>query len=106
MAKTSKVAAHNAQLFRRLPSVEDVASLRYTEMVLSESMRLFPPAWAIGRMAKGPFELGGIPIAGKSICIVSPYVMQHDARWFPDPERFDPDRWLPEVAAGRPPTRA
>jgi cytochrome P450 len=69
----------------RVPAMPDLPQLRYSEMVFAEAMRLYPPAWAIGRMSKGPFELGGIKIAGKSICIVSPYVMQRDPRWFPDP---------------------
>jgi cytochrome P450 len=86
----------------RAPGMSDLPQLRYTEMVFAEAMRLYPPAWAIGRMSKGPFELGGIKIAGKSICIVSPYVMQRDSRWFPDPERFDPERWTPEARDARP----
>jgi cytochrome P450 len=86
----------------RAPGMSDLPQLLYTEMVFAEAMRLYPPAWAIGRMSKGPFELGGIKIAGKSICIVSPYVMQHDPRWFPDPERFDPERWTPEARDARP----
>jgi cytochrome P450 len=71
-------------------------------MVFAEAMRLYPPAWAIGRMSKEPFELGGVHIAAKSICILSPYVMQRDPRWFPDPERFDPERWTPEARDARP----
>ena len=86
----------------RIPAMTDLPQLRYTEMVIAESMRLYPPAWAIGRMSKEPFELGGIRIARKSICIVSPYVMQRDARWFPEPERFDPGRWTPEAREARP----
>jgi cytochrome P450 len=86
----------------RVPAMADLPQLRYTEMVFAEAMRLYPPAWAIGRMAKGPFELDGIEIPAKSICIVSPYVMQRDSRWFPEPERFDPERWRPEVRDARP----
>ncbi len=86
----------------RTPQMGDLPQLRYTEMVLAEAMRLYPPAWAIGRMAKEPFELGGVEIAAKSICIVSPYVMQRDPRWFPEPERFDPQRWTPEARDARP----
>lgn len=86
----------------RLPRFSDLAQLRYTEMVFAEAMRLYPPAWAIGRMSKQPFELGGVKIGAKSICIVSPYVTQRDPRWFPDPERFDPDRWSPEARESRP----
>jgi len=86
----------------RAPQMADLPQLRYTEMVFAEAMRLYPPAWAIGRMSKEPFELGGIRIGAKTICIVSPYVTQHDARWFPDPERFDPERWTPEARESRP----
>ncbi len=86
----------------RPPAVADLPNLRYTEMVLAEAMRLYPPAWAIGRMSKAPFELGGIHIAARSICILSPYVVQRDPRWFPDPERFDPERWTPEARDARP----
>jgi cytochrome P450 len=86
----------------RVPGMADLTQLRYTEMVFAEAMRLYPPAWAIGRMAKGAHQLGGIPIAAKSICILSPYVMQRDARWFPDPDRFDPERWTQEAREARP----
>jgi cytochrome P450 len=86
----------------RPPELADVPQLRYAEMILSEALRLYPPAWAIGRMAKAPFELGGVEIPSKSICILSPYVVQRDARWFPDPEKFDPERWTPEAREARP----
>jgi cytochrome P450 len=92
----------DSALAGRVPGMADLPQLRYTEMVFAEAMRLYPPAWAIGRMSKEPFELGGIKIAGKSICIVSPYVMQRDPRWFPDPERFDPERWTTEAREARP----
>jgi len=86
----------------RVPEMADLPQLRYTEMVFAEAMRLYPPAWAIGRMSKAPFELGGIEIGAKAICILSPYVIQRDARWFPDPETFDPERWTPEARESRP----
>jgi cytochrome P450 len=86
----------------RIPEMADLPQLRYTEMVFAEAMRLYPPAWAIGRMSKESFQLGGIEIGAKSICILSPYVIQRDARWFPDPERFDPERWTPEAREARP----
>jgi cytochrome P450 len=86
----------------RAPELADVPRLRYTEMILAEALRLYPPAWAIGRMATGPFELGGFEIPAKSICILSPYLVQRDPRWFPDPENFDPERWTPEARDSRP----
>ena len=86
----------------RVPQFDDLPQLRYTEMVLAEAMRLYPPAWAIGRKAIAPFELGGYTIPERAIIIVSPYVTQRDARFFPDPERFDPERWMPERRDARP----
>ena len=85
----------------RAPEFDDLPQLRYTEMVLAEAMRLYPPAWAIGRKAIAPFELGGYTIPKAAILIVSPYVTQRDARLFPDPERFDPERWTPEAREAR-----
>jgi cytochrome P450 len=86
----------------RVPEMADLPQLRYTEMVFAESMRLYPPAWAIGRMSKEPFQMDGVEIGAKSICVLSPYIIQRDARWFPDPERFDPERWTPEARESRP----
>jgi len=86
----------------RAPELADVPRLRYAEMILAESLRLYPPAWAIGRMAVGAFELGGVRIPAKSICILSPYLVQRDPRWFPDPDKFDPERWTPEARDSRP----
>ena len=92
----------DAVLNGRAATVADLPALRYTEKVFSEAMRLYPPAWAIGRMAIGPFELRGTKIATGSILIASPYVTQRDPRWFSDPERFDPERWTAELRDSRP----
>jgi cytochrome P450 len=89
-------------LGRRLPSAGDLAVLPYTRMVLAESMRLYPPAWIVGRRAMGPFEANGYSIPARSIVLLCQYVMHRDERWFPEPERFDPDRFLPERQAERP----
>jgi cytochrome P450 len=92
----------DAVLQGRAPELADVPQLRYAEMILAEALRLYPPAWAIGRMAKQPFSLGDVEIPANSICILSPYLMHRDARWFPDPEKFDPERWTPEAREARP----
>lgn len=86
----------------RLPEFEDVAQLKYTEMVLAESMRLFPPAWALGRLALEDFELGGYVVPKKSLVLMSQYVMHRDPRYFAEPLRFDPERWTPEARESRP----
>ncbi|HKQ99755.1 MAG TPA: cytochrome P450 [Pyrinomonadaceae bacterium] len=89
-------------LGRRQPTVEDVPRLRYTEMVLAESMRLYPPAWAIGRLALRDHEVGGYTIPAKALVLLSPYVTHRDARYFPEPERFDPERWTIAARESRP----
>jgi cytochrome P450 len=86
----------------RAPTPEDFPRLRYTEMILAESMRLFPPAWAIGRRSIESCSIGGFNIPPRSLILMSQYVMQRDARYFPEPERFDPNRWLPENRDARP----
>jgi len=86
----------------RPPAVEDVPALRYTEMVVAETMRLYPPAWAVGRLAVADHEAGGYHIPRGSLVLVSQYVMHRDPRYFPDPERFDPERFTAEAKASRP----
>lgn len=78
----------------RLPDAADVDRLPYTRAVVAESMRLYPPAWSIARRALADLDLGGYRIARRSIVVTSPWIVHRDARWFPEPQRFDPDRWL------------
>ena len=77
----------------RSPTIDDLPSLKYTEYVVAESMRLFPPAWAIGRLAIEDHEFGGFQIAKGSLVLVSPFVAQHDARYWENAEQFVPERW-------------
>jgi cytochrome P450 len=86
----------------RSPSFDDVPSLPYTTGVFAESLRLYPPAWAIGRRARQDYSIGDYTIPAKSILLMSPWVVQRDARWWPEPEKFDPDRWGPGQAESRP----
>ena len=86
----------------RLPEVADVPELRYTEMILAEAMRLYPPAWAIGRLAIKDYEVGGYTIPKKSLVLLSQYVMHRDTRFYTEPERFDPERWTPQAREARP----
>jgi cytochrome P450 len=78
----------------RLPGAEDVKALRMAGAVYSESLRLYPPVWTVGRTAIVDHEIDGHAIPKGSIVLVSPYVVQHDPRWFPDPFAFRPQRWL------------
>jgi len=86
----------------RLPTVDDLPGLGYTERVLAESMRLFPPAWGLGRRALRDLDLGGVSIPADALVLSSPYLVHRDPRWFPDPLRFDPERFAPEAKAARP----
>ncbi len=86
---------------RRLPTLADMPNLRYTEQVFAESMRLYPPAWAMGRMSTKPVTLGPYRIPPGAHIFFSQYVMHRSAEFFPDPLRFDPTRHTPENKAGR-----
>ncbi len=85
-----------------LPTIANLAHLSYTEMVLSESMRLYPPAWGIQRMALNDCEIGGYQVPKGAQVLMSQYVIQRDARYFPDPLRFDPERWTQQARDARP----
>ena len=85
-----------------LPASDAAARLVHTERVLKEAMRLYPPVWAIGREVRRPFALRSQHFDVGAQLAVSQWVLHRDPRWFPAPERFDPDRWLPERAAGIP----
>jgi cytochrome P450 len=89
------------ELQGRTPSYEDIPRLRYVEMVLAESMRLFPPAWAMGRYALNDFRLGDFYLPAKTTVLASQFVTHRDPRFFPDPLRFDPERFTPEAKARR-----
>jgi len=86
----------------RLPAFGDVGSLPYVERVATEAMRLYPPAWLVGRRALVDYAIGGYTVPARSIIIMSPYVIQRDRRYYSEPERFNPDRWTPEFRAGLP----
>jgi cytochrome P450 len=77
----------------RSPTVDDVPRLRFTEQVVSEALRLYPPAYAIGRQALADCEVGGYHVPAGTTVYVSPWVMHRDPRWFDDPQAFRPERW-------------
>src|SRR5712692_8623976 len=91
--ETKLAAELQAVLGERAPTPEDLPRLRYTEMVLKEAMRLYPAVWGIGRRAVEECELGGYRIRAGSNLFILQWRTQRDARFFPDPERFDPERW-------------
>lgn len=83
------------------PTYDDIPRLRYVEMVMAESMRLYPPAWAMGRYALKDFRLGDFYLPAKTTVLTSQFIMHRDPRFFPDPLRFDPERFTPEAKARR-----
>ncbi|TQK50161.1 pentalenene oxygenase [Streptomyces sp. SLBN-118] len=80
---------------RMLPDFHDLPALDYTRRTITEALRLYPPAWILTRTTTVATELAGKPLAPGTIVLFSPYVLGRDPHVFPDPERFDPDRWLP-----------
>lgn len=80
----------------RAPTAADLPRLPYTEMVVTEAMRLYPPAYALGRQAAIPTEIAGHPVAAGVVVILPTWAVQRDARWFGEPEAFRPERWEDE----------
>ena len=87
------VAEVSAVLGQRLPKNENLSQLPYTEMVLKESMRLYPPAWAIGRELTQDCNIGGYNFTRGTIFYFIQWAVHRDPRFFDDPEQFNPDRW-------------
>ncbi len=79
----------------RAPTASALPRLTYTEMVLREAMRLYPPVWVIGRRALAPFRMGNYELPAETNVVMSQLITHRDAKYFPEPERFDPDRWRP-----------
>jgi cytochrome P450 len=81
----------------RAPTLSDVPKLEYTDRVIRESMRLYPPAWSLGREALTDVTIGGVPIKkGEQIWMIQ-WSVHRDARFYPDPDRFHPDRWAGDM---------
>jgi cytochrome P450 len=70
-------------------------ALKFASAVLDESMRRFPPAWAMGRRATEPHVAASYELPAGAVIVVSPWLLHHDPRWWPAPDGFVPDRWLP-----------
>jgi cytochrome P450 len=77
----------------REPALADLPQLPYTEMVVREAMRLYPPAPGFAREPTEDVTIGGYDVPKGSLVTVNTYTMQRDERFFPDAERFDPERF-------------
>jgi cytochrome P450 len=84
------------------PMLADLERFPFSRMIVEETMRLYPPAWAIGRRAVEDDEIGGFTIAAGSPLLLSPYVTHRHPAFWENPEAFDPDRFAPAAAAKRP----
>lgn len=85
----------------RAPGYEDFQRMRYSRMVIDETLRLYPPVWVISRQAVADDEIGGYKIPAGSEILVFPYITHRHPRWWPDPEKFIPERFRPENASSR-----
>ncbi|HEX9011971.1 MAG TPA: cytochrome P450, partial [Anaerolineaceae bacterium] len=86
----------------RAPEAADLPALPYTAAVISEAMRLYPPAWVIGRQAQEPVTVGGVEMRPGAGVIMSQYVMHRSPRYYADPLAFRPERWLDGLARRNP----
>jgi cytochrome P450 len=86
----------------RLPTIDDLDALSYTRMVVAESMRLYPPAWIVGRQAKEPVEIAGRKLRRNAVVFISQWITHRDQRWWPEPLKFDPERFAPANQGSRP----
>ena len=84
------------------PTDDDLRNLSYQRMVLNEVMRLYPPAWTVSRTALEDDVISGYNVPAGSSVMVSPYVIHHNPRYWPDPDKFDPSRFSPEQQEKRP----
>ncbi len=87
-----------AALTGRPPAVSDLPALRYTENIVTEAMRLYPPAYGIARQALKPTQVAGQRMRAGAFVIMPTWVVHRDARWFDKPEEFRPERWDGDAA--------
>jgi cytochrome P450 len=92
----AKLHAEVSALGAKPPGFADIPRLKYTEAVFAESMRLYPPAWGVGRMATAPHDFGAHHVDTGCMVICSQWVMHKDARFWPRALEFRPERWLEE----------
>ncbi|MGE5322503.1 MAG: cytochrome P450 [Actinomycetota bacterium] len=97
-----QMSAELSFLNGRAPGYEDLSRLRFTRMVAEEAMRLYPPVWVLSRTAVNNDVIGGFQIPAGSEILIFPYVTHRHPRWWDEPEKFWPERFLPRNSSGRP----
>lgn len=86
----------------KTPTFEDLRQLQYVRQVIEEGMRMYPPAFAVGRESLGKDEILGYKIPKKAILLMSIYALHRDPKYYPNPDKFDPERFRPEEVKKRP----
>jgi cytochrome P450 len=86
----------------RAPTIDDLFQLNYTRQVVDEVLRLYPPTALLARQNVEADEIGGYVIPPGSMVILVPYLVHREPQLWPDPERFDPDRFARAAAEARP----
>ncbi len=101
-ARERLAAEVNEVLGGRDPQPTDVDSLQWTQAVINETMRLYPPAWTVERDAAEDDDIAGIRVAAGNTVAISPYLLHRNPEFWPNPEGFDPRRFLPNNVSSRP----
>lgn len=102
-----KVSAEAVGAFANTPNAENTNAmtifekLPYTRRAIAESMRIYPPVWVTARTVAAPYEYRGLALPGGALLLVPQIAIHRDPRFYPNPLRFDPDRFLPEISAER-----
>lgn len=86
----------------RRPTYEDLPKLRYTNMVIQEAIRLYPPVWILTRRAVEADEVGGYHVPAGAEVLICPYILHRHPKYWEEPERFNPERFNPDVKTNRP----
>jgi cytochrome P450 len=93
---------HEVDTLGGTPRAADYGRLAFTAQVLAEAMRLYPPAWAVSRLALQDLTIGGWSVPRGSVVLMAQAITHRDRRFWPNPERFDPHRFTAQAKAARP----
>ena len=85
-----------------VPLASDIDALPWAQAVMSETMRLYPPAWHVERDAVQDDDIAGVAVSAGDTVGISPYLLHRHPEFWPNPEGFDPQRFLPDSASTRP----